>query len=72
MAKHRNDVPNSVNIIKLKAATRQQQKVLPFFLEDFWAKNNSDRSGDNKWSWTAFKVSQFIDLKDIPKLFCAI
>ena len=27
MAKHRNDVPNSVNIIKPKAATRQLQKV---------------------------------------------
>ena len=38
MAKHRNDVPNSVNIIKPKAATRQLQKVLPFFLEDFWLK----------------------------------
>ena len=35
MAKHRNDVPNSVNIIKPKAATRQLQKVLPFCLEDF-------------------------------------
>ena len=50
MAKHRNDLPNSVNIIKPKAATRQLQKVLPFCLEDFWAKNNSDRSRDNKWS----------------------
>ena len=48
MAKHRNDVPNSVDIIKPKAATRQLQKVLPFCLEDFCAKNNSDRSRDNK------------------------
>ena len=50
MAKHRNDVPNSINIIRPKAATRQLQKVLPFCLEDFWAKNNSDRLRDNKWS----------------------
>ena len=35
MAKHRNNVPNSVNIIKPKAATRKLQKVLPFCLEDF-------------------------------------
>ena len=35
MARHRNDVPNSDNIIKLKAATWLLQKVLPFCLEDF-------------------------------------
>ena len=35
MARRRNDVPNSDNIIKLKAAIGLLQKVFPFCLEDF-------------------------------------
>ena len=35
MAKHRNDVPNSVNIIKLKAANRQQKKSFAVLLKRF-------------------------------------
>ena len=47
MSKHRNDVPNSLNIIKVNPATRKWQKVLPFSWKDFCVKNNFDMSRDN-------------------------